>query len=87
MDRWIDRVATAFGEEPLGPEQVDELLRVARDVAHGVERRLTPVAAFLAGMGAGRARAAGSPHDRAIADALETLRSLLPAPARPETLA
>lgn len=80
MDRWIDRAAGAFGEDPLDPGQVDELLEVARDVAHGVERRLTPVAAFLAGMGAGRARAAGAPHDRAVADALATLRSLLPEP-------
>lgn len=80
MEGWIDRVAAAFGEEPLAPEQVDELLRAARDVAHGVERRLTPVATFLAGMGAGRARAAGATSGHAIGDALETLRSLLPEP-------
>lgn len=81
MDRWIDRAASAFGEQPLDPDQVDELLLVARDVAHGVERRLTPVAAFLAGMGAGRARAAGASLDHAVADAIDTLRSLLPSPA------
>jgi hypothetical protein len=80
MDRWIDRAAEAFGEDPLDPGQVDALLDVARDVAHGVERRLTPVAAFLAGMGAGRARAAGASHERAVADALATLRALLPEP-------
>jgi hypothetical protein len=79
MEGWIDRAAAAFGEAPLDPGQVDELLRVARDVAHGVERRLTPVATFLAGVGAGRARAGGVPPDRAIADALATLRALLPA--------
>jgi hypothetical protein len=80
MDRWIDRAAAAFGEEPLDPDQVDELLLVARDVAHGVERRLTPVAAFLAGMGAGRARVAGASLEHAVADAIETLRTLLPSP-------
>jgi hypothetical protein len=81
MDRWIDRAAEAWGEEPLDPEQIDEILLVARDVAHRVERRLTPVAAFLAGMGAGRAQAGGASRDHAIAVALETLRSLLPDPA------
>lgn len=45
---WIDDLARRLGEEPLSPEQVERLLGVARDVAHGVERRVTPLSAFLA---------------------------------------
>ncbi len=78
MDRWIDGLAAAFGEEPLSAEEETTLLTCARDVAHRVERRITPLAAFVAGMGAGRARAAGATHDRAVADALATLRAALP---------
>jgi Domain of unknown function (DUF6457) len=78
MDRWIDEVAAAFGEEPLGAEQVDAILDAARDVAHRVERRLTPVAAFLAGEAAGRARVTGTSQAEAVAQSLARLGELLP---------
>jgi hypothetical protein len=79
MDGWIDRLAEAFGEEPLSGNETDELLSAARDVAHRVERRITPLAAFLAGIGAGRARAGGASHAEAVAGAVALLRSALPA--------
>ncbi|MGZ8605340.1 MAG: DUF6457 domain-containing protein [Actinomycetota bacterium] len=74
---WIDELATALGTEPLSDDEVERLLDVAREVAHGVERKVTPLATFLLGMnvqrrmGGGDARA--SSLDPAIADLLATI--------------
>jgi len=76
---WVDELAGALGTEPLTDAEVDRLLQVARDVAHSVERKVTPLAAFLLGMSVhqrmldqhGRAEAV----DAAIAD----LRATIPA--------
>lgn len=78
MDDWIDRLAAALGEEPLSQDETTRLLGVARDVAHRVERKVTPLAAFLLGSAVGRAVSAGAPRSEAIGDALETLGSALP---------
>ena len=78
MDTWIDRLAEALGEEPLTVGETDRLLRSSRDVAHRVERKTTPLAAFLLGSAAGRAVAGGASRTDALAGALETLASLLP---------
>jgi hypothetical protein len=54
MATWIDGYAEALGLEPLDKEEVGLLLDLARDVAHGSERRYAPLATFLAGYRAGR---------------------------------
>jgi Domain of unknown function (DUF6457) len=78
---WLDGAARALGEERLAPDEVTIVLRLARDVAHGVERKLAPLAAFLAGASAGRA-AAGGNGDRleALRDAAAKLGPLIPEP-------
>lgn len=73
MEAWIDRLAVALGEEPLTPPEVDALLEVAREVAHGVERRVTPLTAFLAGAAVTRA-GDGRPREARLADALGIVR-------------
>lgn len=75
MDAWLDRLAGALGEEPLSVPDSERLLGAARDVAHRVERKLTPLAAFLIGSAVGR-----DPAGRvdALEAALATLESLLP---------
>jgi hypothetical protein len=78
MDAWIDRLAAALGEDPLTEAETTRLLGSARDVAHRVERRITPLAAFLLGSATGRALAGGASRDAALASALETLEGLLP---------
>jgi len=78
MPGWIDGLAEALGEDPLASEETERLLAVARDVAHRVERRSTPLAAFLLGRAVGRATAEGTSRADALAAALETLRGLLP---------
>ncbi len=51
---WLRRYAEELGEEPLSRDEVVTLLDLARDVAHGTERRFAPVSAFLAGLYAAR---------------------------------
>jgi hypothetical protein len=72
---WIDRLAQALGVEAPSEEEERRLLEAARAVAHRVERRATPVAAFLVGSAVGGV--AGGRRE-ALASALETLESLLP---------
>lgn len=80
METWIDDLARALGEEPLSDDDVETLLAVARDVAHRVERRITPLSTFLLGAAVGRREAAGEGRAAALAEALATLRGLLPEP-------
>ncbi|HZD80177.1 MAG TPA: DUF6457 domain-containing protein, partial [Actinomycetota bacterium] len=54
MEAWIDQLAEALGEDTLSERETSMILTAARDVAHRVERRLTPVAAFLLGSAVGR---------------------------------
>ena len=50
MSGWIDDLAGALDLDPLTASETDRLLRMARDVAHRVERKGTPLASFLLGM-------------------------------------
>jgi Domain of unknown function (DUF6457) len=74
---WIEELATALGAEPLSDDEVDRLLDVAREVAHGVERKVTPLATFLLGMNVRRRMEGGDARatsvDAAIADLLATI--------------
>ncbi len=78
MESWIDRLAAVLGEDPVAPGETSEILTVARDVAHRVERRLTPVSTYLLGVAVGRALGAGSERDAALAERARGLRSILP---------
>jgi Domain of unknown function (DUF6457) len=80
MEAWIDQLAEALGEDVLGPRETAALLEVAREVAHRVERRITPLSTFLMGMAAGRSQAGGASRSQALQTALDTARSLLPEP-------
>jgi hypothetical protein len=73
METWIDRLAVALDLEPLAPSEVDALLTAAREVAHGVERRVTPLTAFLAGVAVGRNRGQ-EPREVAVTRTLEIVR-------------
>ena len=83
MDAWLGALATTLGVDPLTDEQVMELLGVARDIAHGVERRATPLATFLLGAATQRQIGHGLTAAEAFADALTELQTTLPPPAPP----
>jgi hypothetical protein len=78
VDTWIDELAAALALEPLSEAETDRLLRIARDVAHRVERKGTPLAAFLLGMHVARRTADGSPRAVALDDAIALTETLLP---------
>jgi Domain of unknown function (DUF6457) len=80
MDAWVDRLAAELGEDELTSAEATALLAVARDVAHRVERKITPLAAFLLGSAVGRRVAGGSSRPDALAEAVRALGSLLPQP-------
>lgn len=82
MPAWIDELAASLGEEPLTAAETAELLQVARDVAHLVERRITPLSTFLLGAAVGRGLSAGETRTQALERAVGILRPMLP-PAGP----
>ncbi|MEA2551605.1 MAG: hypothetical protein QOE25_1374 [Actinomycetota bacterium] len=75
---WINDLASALGVEPLSADDEVLLLDAARDVAHGVERRITPLATFLMGAAVERARADGLTSAEAMTEVLRTLADSLP---------
>ena len=78
MDEWIDAFATSLGEEPSSPRETGAVLKLAREVAHRVERRLAPVSSFIAGVHVGRVAAQGGSREAALAEALEAALAMLP---------
>lgn len=51
-DQWIAQIAAALDVEPTVVE-VGALLDLARDVAHGIERKAAPLTTFVVGYAAG----------------------------------
>ena len=78
MSDWIDELAGTLGVEALTTTETEQLLRVARDVAHRVERKDTPLAAFLLGMTVARRTASGTARGVALDEAIATTDALLP---------
>lgn len=75
---WIDRLAEGLGVAPLSESETSRLLATAREVAHRVERKVTPLAAFQLGVAVGRSEAEGSGREMAFTRALEMLIHRLP---------
>ncbi|MDX1509787.1 MAG: DUF6457 domain-containing protein [Nitriliruptorales bacterium] len=53
-DAWPQRAADALGLAALTDDEIEVVLDLARDVAHGTERRFAPLTTFLAGLAVGR---------------------------------
>ena len=75
---WIDRLAEALGLEGPDPEQTARLLSAAREVAHRVERKTTPLATYVLGMSVTTRVAEGATPAAAFDDALSALLGMLP---------
>jgi hypothetical protein len=76
---WIEDFAAALGDDPLTMEEESLLLDAARDVAHSVERKITPLSTFLMGAAVERARADGLSRHEALAEIIRTLAGTFPA--------
>jgi hypothetical protein len=75
---WIEGLTNELELEQLSKHEVDHLLTSARDVAHRVERRATPLAMYLVGVAVGQQMANGRARDDALEDAIHTLLFRLP---------
>jgi Domain of unknown function (DUF6457) len=83
MDNWLDELARALGEEPLTAAETSRLLDAARDVAHRVERKMTPLSTFVMGCAVGRQLADGANRADTLGRILSQLEAALP-PETPE---
>ena len=78
MDEWLDRLADELEEPRISGDELGALLKLAREIAHRVERRFAPVSAFLVGVAVGRRTAGGASRDEAFRGAVDAARGLLP---------
>jgi Domain of unknown function (DUF6457) len=78
VDNWIDELARTLGEEPLTAAETAELLDAARDVAHRVERKMTPLSTFVVGCAVGRQVANGADRTETLSRVVSRLEALLP---------
>jgi hypothetical protein len=81
---FADDYASALGraamtEISLGPAEVDALLDLARDVAHGTERRFAPLVSYLAGKYVVARMGDGATEHQAVAEAVDVANRLLAA--------
>jgi len=79
MEDWLQLASTALSVDPIDEASQERLLEVARDVAHGVERKLTPVATYLLGVAVERRVAAGEERSAAFASAIADLERAIDA--------
>ena len=77
-EEWINRLASDLGEPSLSSREIGQVLKLAREVAHGVERRLAPLAAYVAGMHVGRRAAQGASPEEALSEAIRAADAFLP---------
>ncbi|WP_019137044.1 DUF6457 domain-containing protein [Cellulomonas massiliensis] len=77
LDDWLAGVSGLFGLAGVTTDETAVVLDVARDVARGVARPAAPLTAYLLGLAAGRASAAGEPVAAATARLAGELRALL----------
>jgi hypothetical protein len=75
----MDRMAQALEEEPVTPAEVGAILKLAREVAHGVERKVAPLSTYLAGLYVGRQTRAGVSRQDALSRAVKAALELIPA--------
>jgi hypothetical protein len=78
MDNWIDELARSLGQEPLTEAETTQLLDTARDVAHRVERKFTPLSTFVIGCAVGRKLADGADRTETLAALLSQVEATLP---------
>jgi hypothetical protein len=78
MGGWVDELAEALGVEPLSGGETGRLLSTAREIAHRVERKDTPLATFLLGLATGARLSGGSSREEAFRQSVEVALARLP---------
>ena len=77
---WVNALANELRLDAISKHEADHLLAASREVAHRVERKVTPLAMYVVGMAVGR-QLAEKARDDAIEDVIHTLLVRLPAEA------
>jgi Domain of unknown function (DUF6457) len=83
-DTWYERLSEALSGDAgrpaatLTPHLRGQVLRIARDVAHGTERKNAPVATFIAGRYVEARCAEGADAQTALNEVAEAVARLLP---------
>ncbi|HEX6401157.1 MAG TPA: DUF6457 domain-containing protein [Actinomycetota bacterium] len=77
---WVNALASELRLDAISKHEADHLLAASREVAHRVERKVTPLAMYVVGMAVGR-QLAEKNRDDAIEDVIHTLLVRLPAEA------
>jgi hypothetical protein len=78
MSGWVDELAEALGIDPLSGGETGRLLSTAREIAHRVERKDTPLATFLLGVATGQLVGGGTPREEAFRQSIEIVLARLP---------
>jgi Domain of unknown function (DUF6457) len=78
VDEWIDALADGLGQPRIEPAEMGLLLKLSREVAHGVDRRFAPLSAFVLGGYVQRRVGQGAGREEALRDAADATRSLIP---------
>jgi len=78
MEDWIDRLADALEVRRMTPKEMGALLKLSREVAHGVERKYAPLSTYLTGLSVGRRAVGGESMDEALRRAIDEAMRLLP---------
>jgi hypothetical protein len=74
---WIGRLAIELGVEPMTLQTQAALLSIARDVAHGTERKYAPLASFVAGRYVELALHEGRSIESAVRDVSDAVSRLV----------
>lgn len=74
---WVNGLAGELRLDPLSKHETDHVLKAAREVAHRVERKATPLAMYLVGLAVGR-QLSDRGRDDAIEETIHTLIVRLP---------
>jgi hypothetical protein len=81
MSDWLEELASALAVDALSHEETGAVLKLARDVAHGVERKFAPLSTYLLGVAVGNSVGSGSRRSEAFRDAMGRARPTVPPPA------
>ena len=76
--RWLDSLSEALGEPPVDRSQIGAMLKLSRQVAHGVERKLAPLSTFVAGLHVARRVGEGASATEAVEEVLAAAAQLAP---------
>ncbi len=75
---WLDEMTEALGEAPLDRAHIGAMLKLSREVAHGVDRKMAPVSTYVAGLHVARRRAEGATPGDALGEVEDAVARLIP---------